>query len=84
MFNAILGWTNSATYGSVISYNLYWLVVMIGFISMRYQEVKGHWPLMKPKMVVEPDSQGHLSESESSAVEANKPTSAEKVVQAHA
>ncbi|KAI9817547.1 MAG: hypothetical protein M1827_001159 [Pycnora praestabilis] len=49
IFNAILGWENSATYGSVISYNLYWLVVIIGFSAMRYNEKKGHWPLMKPK-----------------------------------
>ncbi|KAI5925943.1 iron permease-like protein [Camillea tinctor] len=49
IFNAILGWTNSATYGSVISYNLYWIAVMISFFVMRYREVKGHWPLQKPK-----------------------------------
>ncbi|KAI9647437.1 high-affinity iron permease [Ciborinia camelliae] len=44
IFNAILGWQNSATYGSVISYNLYWLVVILGFLAMRYKEVKGHLP----------------------------------------
>ncbi|KAI0137115.1 putative iron transferase [Xylariales sp. AK1849] len=49
VFNAILGWTNSATYGSVISYNVYWIFVMLGFFAMRYNEVKGHWPLMKGK-----------------------------------
>ncbi|AEO71106.1 3161a423-e2d5-4438-be68-cf7ea6fdd064 [Thermothielavioides terrestris] len=48
-FNAIFGWTNSATYGSVLSYNLYWLCVMAAFFLMRYREVKGHWPLMKRK-----------------------------------
>ncbi|KAK4155053.1 iron permease FTR1/Fip1/EfeU [Chaetomidium leptoderma] len=48
-FNAIFGWTNSATYGSVLSYNLYWLCVIVSFLVMRYREVKGHWPLMKPK-----------------------------------
>jgi len=47
IFNAILGWQNSATYGSVISYNLYWLVVIIGFASMRYHEKHGRWPLLK-------------------------------------
>ncbi|PQE29785.1 iron permease ftr1 family protein [Rutstroemia sp. NJR-2017a WRK4] len=45
IFNAILGWQNSATYGSVISYNLYWLTVITGFLVMRYKEVKGHLPL---------------------------------------
>ncbi|KAI0181547.1 iron permease FTR1 [Hypoxylon sp. FL1284] len=49
IFNAILGWTNSATYGSVISYNVYWIAVMTSFGVMRYREVKGHWPFLKPK-----------------------------------
>jgi high-affinity iron transporter len=49
IFNAILGWTNSATYGSVISYNLYWIAVMTAFVVLRYGEVHGHWPLMKAK-----------------------------------
>ncbi|KAI0901015.1 iron permease FTR1 [Annulohypoxylon nitens] len=49
IFNAILGWTNSATYGSVISYNVYWIAIMIAFAVMRYKEVKGHWPFMKAK-----------------------------------
>jgi high-affinity iron transporter len=75
VFNAILGWTNSATYGSVISYNLYWILVMIGFFSMRYQEVKGHWPLMKAKASVDTDTQ---SESESSAVDGGKTRVTEK------
>lgn len=49
IFNSILGWTNSATYGSVISYNLYWLVVILVFLSMRFYEKNGRWPLMKAK-----------------------------------
>jgi high-affinity iron transporter len=49
IFNALLGWENSATLGSVISYNLYWLVVIATFLSMRYIEVKGYWPFMKSK-----------------------------------
>jgi high-affinity iron transporter len=47
VFNSILGWQNSATYGSVISYNLYWLAVIVVFVTMRYQEKNGHWPLMR-------------------------------------
>lgn len=43
-FNAVFGWTNSATYGSVLAYNLYWLVVMLSFASLRYHEVRGAWP----------------------------------------
>ena len=45
----MFGWENSATYGSVISYNVYWIVVIAAFLSMRYREVKGHWPLVRPK-----------------------------------
>ncbi|RDW80966.1 hypothetical protein BP5796_05664 [Coleophoma crateriformis] len=53
IFNAILGWQNSATYGSVISYNLYWICIMLGFFAMRYKEVTGHWPMRKPKQGAE-------------------------------
>jgi high-affinity iron transporter len=49
VFNSLFGWTNSATYGSVISYNVYWVAIIIMFLTMRYNEVKGYWPLMKPK-----------------------------------
>lgn len=48
IFNAILGWTNSATYGSVISYNLYWLVVIVWFVMMGFREQRGSWPLVDP------------------------------------
>jgi len=64
IFNALFGWTNSATYGSVISYNLYWLAVMVGFWAMRYYEKKGRWPLMKAKakeQVVRRDSESDTS-----------------------
>lgn len=45
----MFGWQNSATIGSVVSYNLYWLVVIIGFVVMRFRETRGHWPLQKPR-----------------------------------
>jgi high-affinity iron transporter len=61
IFNAIFGWTNSATYGSVISYNLYWVFVIVMFILMRYREVKGHWPGTKPK-AASPHHAGSISE----------------------
>ncbi|KAI7788770.1 iron permease FTR1 family protein [Diaporthe eres] len=51
IFNAILGWNNTGTYGSVIAYNVYWIFVIASFIVMRFKEVKGHWPFMKPKHV---------------------------------
>ncbi|KAK0389313.1 hypothetical protein NLU13_2888 [Sarocladium strictum] len=44
ILNAIFGWTNSATYGSVISYNVYWIVVISGFLFLRYREAKGRGP----------------------------------------
>lgn len=49
VFNAILGWQNSATYGSVISYNVYWIAVIIAFVLLRYEETTGHWPLMNAR-----------------------------------
>ena len=49
VFNSLLGWQNSATYGSVISYNLYWIVVVLAFLSMRYKEKTGRWPLRHRK-----------------------------------
>jgi high-affinity iron transporter len=48
IFNAILGWQNSATYGSVIAYNAYWIAVIVAVLAIRYYEVRGHWPLLKP------------------------------------
>lgn len=57
LFNTILGWQNSATYGSVISYNVDWIAVILCFLAMRYSEVHGHWRLMKLKEATStPDS----------------------------
>jgi hypothetical protein len=28
---------------------VYWVFIILGFLAMRYSEVYGHWPLMKPK-----------------------------------
>ncbi|KAF1835886.1 iron permease FTR1 [Decorospora gaudefroyi] len=41
IFNSLFGWQNSATYGSVISYNLYWLAVIVGFLFLGWKERKG-------------------------------------------
>lgn len=41
IFNALFGWQNSATYGSVISYNLYWIFVIAGFAYLRWRERRG-------------------------------------------
>jgi len=49
IFNSLFGWQNSATYGSVISYNVYWIAIIIAFLLMRYKETKGHLPIVKAK-----------------------------------
>ncbi|KAI5961418.1 FTR1 [Candida pseudojiufengensis] len=47
IFNALLGWQNSATYGSVISYNIYWLFIIAVLMLMLYEEKTGHLPFTK-------------------------------------
>lgn len=41
ILNGIFGWQNSATYGSVISYNLYWMFVIAMFVGQLYIERYG-------------------------------------------
>lgn len=40
MFNAIFGWTNSATIGTVLGYVFYWLAAIVCLIIMKYIEVR--------------------------------------------
>ncbi|EGW32636.1 plasma membrane iron permease [Spathaspora passalidarum NRRL Y-27907] len=47
IFNALLGWQNSATYGSVISYNIYWLFMISVILLMLFEERTGHLPFCK-------------------------------------
>lgn len=47
VFNAILGWQNTATYGSVISYNIYWLFITVCVIVLLYEERTGHLPFKR-------------------------------------
>lgn len=47
VFNAILGWQNTGTYGSVISYNMYWIFIILTLSCMLYEERRGHLPLEK-------------------------------------
>ncbi|KAF2726362.1 iron permease FTR1 [Polychaeton citri CBS 116435] len=69
IFNSILGWQNSATYGSVLSYNLYWVAVIVSFFLMRFYERHGHLPLMKAKLgKVEDDAYTSESGSQSTGV----------------
>ncbi|RKF61355.1 Plasma membrane iron permease [Erysiphe neolycopersici] len=49
VFNSMLGWQNSATYGSVISYNCYWIVVIMGFLLLRYNEIHGNFSFQSLK-----------------------------------
>lgn len=46
IFNALFGWQNSATYGSVISYNVYWIFIIISILVLLYQEKKGRLPVI--------------------------------------
>lgn len=45
VFNAILGWQNTATYGSVISYNVYWACLVLTVTALMYEEKTGKLPL---------------------------------------
>lgn len=47
--NAIVGWTNSATYGSVFSYIGYWLAVSLWLRLRLYEERHGVFPLVPVK-----------------------------------
>lgn len=47
VFNAILGWQNTATYGSVISYNVYWDFIILVICCMLYEERTGALPFQR-------------------------------------
>lgn len=47
--NAIVGWTNTATYGSVLSYLAYWLLVSAWLRARLYEERHGYLPLVPIK-----------------------------------
>ncbi|KAK6463135.1 iron permease FTR1 family-domain-containing protein [Scheffersomyces coipomensis] len=49
VFNAILGWTNSATYGSVGSYLFYWIAVISWLEIKLYEERHCRLPLIPIK-----------------------------------
>ncbi|KAJ9148964.1 Plasma membrane iron permease [Pleurostoma richardsiae] len=52
VFNAVLGWQNTATYGSVISYNLYWLFLIVCIFALLYEERTGSIPLKKQTLTL--------------------------------
>lgn len=45
IFQSILGWQNTGTYGSVIGYNVYWIFIMACIAWMLYEERTGRAPL---------------------------------------
>lgn len=45
VFRAVLGWQNTATYGSIISYNMYWIFIITTVGCMLYEERTGSLPL---------------------------------------
>ncbi|RMZ84780.1 hypothetical protein DV737_g885, partial [Chaetothyriales sp. CBS 132003] len=47
VFNALLGWQNTGTYGSVISYNIYWDFIIVVVLIMLYEERTGSLPFAK-------------------------------------
>lgn len=57
IFNSLFGWQNTATYGSVISYNLYWIVVIAGFLFMGWKENRDS--KKNPAPTVSDSSSGH-------------------------
>lgn len=60
VFNALLGWQNSATYGSVIGYNVYWIAVICVLLLMLYEEKYGHLPLTKNLTLVKLNPMYHI------------------------
>ncbi|RCK62919.1 Iron transporter FTH1 [Candida viswanathii] len=49
VLNAIVGWTNSATYGSVASYMAYWVLVIVWLQVKLYEEREGVLPWIPVK-----------------------------------
>lgn len=46
IFNALFGWQNFGTYGSVISYCAYWIALMLVIAALMYEEKKGYLPII--------------------------------------
>lgn len=59
----VFGWQNSATYSSVITYNIYWIVVSAWFLIAKFEERNGHYPFMTAKPAVASSSHGSGAES---------------------
>ena len=80
IFNALFGWQNSATYGSVIGYNMYWIVVILGFLLLRFKEKNGRYPFMKVKASEPAAAQGKESGSDEESSVGGRTGSEEKAM----
>ncbi len=47
VLNSILGWQNTATYGSIISYNMFWVFIIVCICCLLYEERTGSLPFKK-------------------------------------
>ncbi|KAE8374346.1 iron permease FTR1 [Aspergillus bertholletiae] len=52
VFNSILGWENTGTYGSIISYNAYWIFIILCVGYMLWEERSGKRSLRERILVV--------------------------------
>ncbi|KAL3241338.1 high-affinity iron permease FTR1 [Nakaseomyces bracarensis] len=46
IFNALLGWQNTGYLSSILSYNIYWAVLIMVLMLMMYEERHGHLPFL--------------------------------------
>ncbi|WVR04857.1 hypothetical protein IAU60_001869 [Kwoniella sp. DSM 27419] len=46
IFNAIFGWNNTATLGTILSYVFYWVLIMVTLVYLRWEE--GRFALVYP------------------------------------
>lgn len=49
LLNAIFGWNNTATYGSILSYNLYWIFIILMLKLKLFEERNGYLPIIPIK-----------------------------------
>lgn len=59
VLNALVGWSNTATYGSIISYCAYWIFVIVWLELKLYQERNGYLPLVPIKWQLKLISKRH-------------------------
>lgn len=87
VFNAILGWENTATYGSVISYNVYWIFIMAVIACLLYEERTGSLPFrnqIRAGMLKVPGLRTYLKRKEIQAVSSEEVEDAMREIQGDA